>query len=170
MISYRHSFVKLFLGSYPKSVEAPGRVSERRRPLTGVLQVGAELLWEGCFVIGTRNWSVPGRVDGYAWLAARSPARKPRRLQGSGGAISSLLFTVAALVFGRFVARNGHSNPSRPAEFQFPRFMAAQVAARKTATSATGCCAGRRNSANGTGPPGKRPADRLCGNEEPLRC
>ena len=97
--------------------------------MTGVSQVGAELLWEGWFVIGTRNWSVPGRVDGYAWLAARSPATKPRRLQGSGGAIFSLLFTVAALVFGRFVARDGHSGPSRPAEFQLPRFMAAQVAA-----------------------------------------
>jgi len=79
IISYRHSFVKLFLGSYPKSVEAPCRVSERRRSLAGVLQVGAELLWEGWLVIGTRNWSVPGRVDGYAWLAARSPATKPRR-------------------------------------------------------------------------------------------
>jgi transposase len=54
---------------------------------------------------------------------------KPRRLQGSGAALFSLLFTVAALVFGRFVARNAHSGPSRPAEFQLPRFMAAQVAA-----------------------------------------
>ena len=97
--------------------------------MTGVSQVGAELLWEGWFVIGTRNWSVPGRVDGYAWLAARSPARKPRRLQGSGGALFSLILTGAALVFGRFVARDGHSGPSRPAEFQLPRFMAAQVAA-----------------------------------------
>jgi len=95
---------------------------------------------------------------------------KPRQLQGSVAAVSSLILTVGALGFGRFVARHGHSGRSRPAEFQFPRFMAAQVAARKTATSATGCCAGRRNSANGTGPPGKRPADRLCGNEEPLRC
>jgi hypothetical protein len=77
--------------------------------MTGVLQVGAELLWEGWFVIGTRNWSVSRRVDGYAWLAARSPATKPRRLQGSGGVIFSLLFTVAALGFGRFVARDGHS-------------------------------------------------------------
>ena len=54
---------------------------------------------------------------------------KPRRLQGSGGATFSLLFTVAALVFGPFVARDGHSGRSRPAEFQLPRFMAAQVAA-----------------------------------------
>jgi len=77
--------------------------------MTGVLQVGAELLWEGWFVIGGRNWSVSRRVDGYAWLAARLPATKPRRLQGSGGAIFSLLFTVAALVFGRFVVRDGHS-------------------------------------------------------------
>jgi len=53
---------------------------------------------------------------------------KPRRLQGSGGAIFSLLFMVAALVFGRFMARDGHSGPSRPAEFQLPRFMGAQVA------------------------------------------
>jgi hypothetical protein len=54
---------------------------------------------------------------------------KPRRLQGSVGAILSLILTVAALVFGRFVVRDGHSGPSRPAEFQLPRFMAAQVAA-----------------------------------------
>jgi hypothetical protein len=54
---------------------------------------------------------------------------KPRRLQGSVGAIFSLIFGVAALVLGRFVARDGHSNPSRPAEFQLLRFMAAQVAA-----------------------------------------
>jgi len=54
---------------------------------------------------------------------------KPRQLQGSVGAILSLILTVAALVFGRFVARDGHSGPSRPAEFQLPRFMAAQVAA-----------------------------------------
>ena len=97
--------------------------------MAGVLQVGAELLWEGWFVIGTRNWSVSRRVDGYAWLAARSPATKPRRLQDAGGAIFSLLFTVAVLLFARFVARDGHSSPSRPAEFQLPRFMAAQVAA-----------------------------------------
>jgi hypothetical protein len=87
MISYRHRFVKLLLGSYPKSVEAPGRVLGRRRSLAGVLQVGAELLWEGWFVIGTRNWSVFRRVDGYAWLAARSPATKPRWLQDAVGAI-----------------------------------------------------------------------------------
>ena len=53
---------------------------------------------------------------------------KPRRLQGASGAIFSLLFTVAALGFGRFVAGDGHSGPSRPAESQLPRFMAAQVA------------------------------------------
>jgi len=54
---------------------------------------------------------------------------KPRRLQDAVGVIFSLLFTVAALVFGRFVARDGHSGPSRPAEFRLPRFTAAQVAA-----------------------------------------
>jgi hypothetical protein len=54
---------------------------------------------------------------------------KPRRLQDAVGVIFSLLFTVAALVSGRFVARDGHSSPSRPAEFQLPGFMAAQVAA-----------------------------------------
>jgi len=54
---------------------------------------------------------------------------KPRRLQGSVGAIFSLIFRVAALGFGRLVARDGHSGPSRPAEFQLPCFMAAQVAA-----------------------------------------
>jgi len=54
---------------------------------------------------------------------------KPRRLRGSGGAIFSLLFTVGALGFGRFVAGDGHSRPSRPAELQLPRFMAAQVPA-----------------------------------------
>jgi hypothetical protein len=54
---------------------------------------------------------------------------KPRRPQGSGGAIFSLLFTVAALVFVRFVARDGHSDPSRPAQLQLPRFTTAQVAA-----------------------------------------
>ena len=53
----------------------------------------------------------------------------PRRLQDAVGVILSLLLTVAALVFGRFVARDGHSGPSRPAEFQLPCFMAAQVAA-----------------------------------------
>ena len=54
---------------------------------------------------------------------------KPHRLQGSGGVIFSLLLTVAALGFGRFVARDGHSGPSRPAEFQLSRFITAQVAA-----------------------------------------
>jgi len=54
---------------------------------------------------------------------------KPRRLQDAVGVIVSLLFTVAALVFGRCVARDGHSGPSRPAQFQLPCFMAAQVAA-----------------------------------------
>jgi len=97
--------------------------------MTGVLQVGAELLWEGWFAIGGRNWSVSRRVDGYAWLAARSPATKPRQLQDAVGALFSLILTVAALGFGRFVARNAHSGPSRPAEFQLPRFIAAQVPA-----------------------------------------
>jgi hypothetical protein len=54
---------------------------------------------------------------------------KPRRLQGSVGAIFSLIFAAAALVFGRLGAQAGDFGPSRPAEFQLPRFMAAQVAA-----------------------------------------
>jgi len=54
---------------------------------------------------------------------------KPRRLQDAVGAIFSLLFTVAALVSGRFVAGDGHSGPSRPTESRLPRLMAAQVAA-----------------------------------------
>jgi hypothetical protein len=100
--------------------------------LAGVLQVGAGLLREGWFVTGTRNWSVSRRVDGYAWLAARSPATKPRRLQDAdsrGPMAESRFFKAAALVLGRFVARDGDSGPSRPAEFQLPCFMAAQVPA-----------------------------------------
>jgi len=54
---------------------------------------------------------------------------KPRQLQDAVGVIFSLLFTVAALVFGRFVARRSYSGPSRPPESQLPRFMAAQVPA-----------------------------------------
>ena len=54
---------------------------------------------------------------------------KPRRLQGSVGATFSLILAAAALVFSRLVAGEGHASPSRPAEFQLPRFMAAQVAA-----------------------------------------
>jgi pilus assembly protein CpaC len=45
------------------------------------------------------------------------------------GAIFPLILAVAALALGRFVARDSHSGPSRPAEFHLPGFMAAQVAA-----------------------------------------
>jgi len=54
---------------------------------------------------------------------------KPRLPQAAVAVIFSLILGVAALVFGRLVARHGHSGPSRPAEFPLPRFIAAQVAA-----------------------------------------
>jgi hypothetical protein len=54
---------------------------------------------------------------------------KPRRPQGSSGAILSLIFAAAALGFGRFVARGGDSGPPRFAEPRLQCFRYVQVAA-----------------------------------------
>jgi transposase len=54
---------------------------------------------------------------------------KPRRLQGSVGALFSLTFAIVALVFGRFATWSGYSGFSRGFERRVARLTAAQVAA-----------------------------------------
>jgi hypothetical protein len=90
-------------------------------------------------VAAGRRRSFQGRAENSSFLHAAFNAGlilrqivgvgKPRRLQDAVGVIFSLFFTIAALGFSRFVARDGHSGPSRPPEFQLPRFMPGQVAA-----------------------------------------